>query len=162
MNSLWDTALVNEKKTVYSVSDGEYSSYRVHWLFEDREDADATATRVGGYVEEFDLYAPGSGGEITINRQWGATAYVNVTGQVDETVHCYSIESFSNEDPESPSIREFENQRWYDSSGEMHIGSTYEVRAWAHDEAAARKAAKERAAKLAAVLTEGGRPDLAW
>jgi hypothetical protein len=151
---------VGNRRTVFSVSDGEYSDYRVHWLFEDRDDANVTATRVGGYVEEFDLYGPGSDDEITIHRQWGATAYVNPVGQIEDTVHCYSIESFSDEDPEAPTIREFIDQRWCDPDGVIHRGTQYEIRAWADSEGAARKAARERAAKVAAELAEGLRPNM--
>lgn len=153
---------MGENKTVYAVSYGEYSDYRVRWLFEDRADADATATRVGGYVEEFDLYEPGSGDELTVNHQWGASVHINPDGRMNDYTHCYSIESFSDEAPESSTIREFPDRRWCDDGGNMHWGTEYEVRAWGPSEDVARKVARERAAKLAAELSEGRPPNLEW
>lgn len=151
------------KKTAYAVTSGECSSYCVHWLFENFDDAAQTARRIGGEVEALDLYAPGSGSEITVIHQWIATAIVNPAGQVDEAVPCFRIGSFSDEVMEAPGerIREVKDQRWCDLDGNIARGSQYEIRVWAHDEVTARKMARERAAELATVLAEGGTPDLA-
>ena len=153
---------MGEKKTVYAVSDGEYSDYRVHWLFEDRGDANSTAARVGGYVQEFDLYGPGSGNELTVRHEWIAAAVVNPVGQVDEDIRVYSYESFSDEELQKSSIREFPARNWCDPDGNIHTGTTYEVRVAAIDQEAARKAAKERASKIAAEIAEGRPPSLEW
>lgn len=58
---------MSEPKTVYSVSSGSYSDYRVEKLFESREDAERFADGGGGqytdgFVEEFQLYPAGTEG----------------------------------------------------------------------------------------------------
>ena len=153
---------MGEKKTVYAVSDGEYSSYQVCWLFENREDAEVTANRVGGYVEEFDLYGPGSGNELTINHRWWASVQITATGKISDTVQCFSVEAFSDEEMPTSTIREFPNRRWCDDNGNMHTGTEYGIRTAGPSEDVVRKAVRERAAKLAAELAEGRPPSLEW
>jgi hypothetical protein len=57
-------------KTIWAASRGEYSDYRVHTLFTSRELAQQLADKIGGYVEEFQLWdeLPSA---FTVYERWG-------------------------------------------------------------------------------------------
>lgn len=55
--------MIDDKRTCYAVTSGEYSDYGVDRIFELREDAEAYIAKMGGGfdVEEFDYHPAGTG-----------------------------------------------------------------------------------------------------
>lgn len=156
------------KRTVYSLSAGEYSDYRVLDLFEDRADAEANAARNPDWrVEEFDLYPPGSRDVFIPRQRFTANAWVNTEGRILDHVHVRDYFDYPDEGPEpvGTSVRKttFSMISADGVKFDWPLGSTvYEVFACADDEITVRKAVQERAAKVAATLVEGGTPEVAY
>jgi len=151
---------MGEKRTVYSVSMGEYSDYGVLYLFEDSADAEANAARhPGWYVQEFDLYGPGSGDVLKPWHAVSATAYVNGEGRILDHVEVYA---WHQDDPADahdlpPVGGVTKRERWPlpHPNPPLATGPYYCVMAVAGDVERARKAAQERAAKVAARVARG-------
>lgn len=76
------------KKTVYAISSGDYSDYRVHALFESREDAEAavqTADRwEAAEVQEFDFYPAGTGTSFRWRTPYEAVVKIAADGTIGE------------------------------------------------------------------------------
>jgi hypothetical protein len=72
-------------RTVYAVSSGCYSDYRVEALFEDEKDAEAFRMAGGGdEVEEFPYHAAGAKVVRVYRAYWKDDLYVTVTAYVDD------------------------------------------------------------------------------
>lgn len=156
------------KRTVYSVSSGEYSDYGVLGLFEDRGDAEANAARnPRWYVEEFALHPPGAGDVMQQVIEYSATAWVSMEGKILDYVNVCRHYTWP-EDADPPeevlsSVHESTFSMISVDNGarrfqpEWPIGAkVYEV--YAHvtrDEVRARKAVQERAARVAAAIAQG-------
>lgn len=161
---------MSEKRTVYSVSSGAYSNYRVEALFEDHADANANAVRhPDWYVEEFDLHPPGSSDALVPWHGFTAWAWVNSEGHVSDEVAVVEWHDYPDEGPPQPSTSLRSTRQWPiglsdgSQSFEWHVAyDVYEVGVTANDEERARKAVRERAAEVAAVIAEGGDPKIAY
>ena len=81
-------------KTVYAISSGAYSDYRVHWLLEDKEEAERLVNELNddGYdapfVEEFDLAEPG---ELVVNCELSLEFYFEI--DVNEAIAVNQVDA---------------------------------------------------------------------
>jgi len=173
---------VGEKKTVYAVATGDYSDYAIEALFEDKVDAETTAQRIDGYVQEFDLYFPGGGNIIRPRRRVTSRSFVSLDGSVLDYTETWSTAVDAGEGPWATRVRRvnytpgdmqlFEIIRRCDDDGNITeerkpldkpranfiYAGGYEVVASADDEETARKLARGRADGVAAVINGGGTP----
>ena len=136
---------MSEPKTVYMVTDGEYSDYRIRAVFELQADAEqAQQAGLGDDVAAIVLYAAGAPlpAKQTI---WLASCYLNPG---NHRVTAFSQEVWSC-DPDWLRSDRPVVEEWRSPTG----GS---VQATAHTEEAARKAAADRAAKIRAEALEPG------
>lgn len=148
-------------RTVYSVSEGEYSDYGIVALFEDRADAEANASRHSDwYVQEFDLYPQGSWDVMVPRKRFSATVWVDNEGRI---VDLGSVRD-NDEYPDPGPMRTF--TAVYASRLPISINgvrlpegqassSGYEISTSADSEERVRKVVRERAAKVAAAIAQG-------
>lgn len=159
---------MSDKRTVFSVSAGEYSDYRVEALFEDRADAETTAARTGWYVEEFDLYGPGNSDVVKPRVQVHATAWIDSAGRINDNVDVRTYAVDHDEEPDHlPAV--YSSRHWPERRPDGTIqmdygrnGEYYQVKAYADDVTTAQKAVRERAAQIAAGLAEGRKPKVIY
>lgn len=136
------------RRTVWSVSSGEYSDYSVTALYENKADALTMAARHHGYVQEFELYSPG---DLSRRRATGWTSTIKV--KFDGTVG----------QPDTQEIRygEMDDQGLVDERPlELRLGRERAifVNGYGDTEERAVKGAKDRAAKTASELLDGHDP----
>lgn len=145
------------KRAVYALVSGSYDEYQIHCLYETREDAQAAVDRMTGPgvapyykdpdVEEYDMY---SNGDVSFGAlpQWQAQCIVRTDGTIEPG------------DPTWLHFKACDQERVLDDrplffhEGE---GRIY-VNVGAPDRAEAEKAARDRAAVVAARLAEGVDP----
>ena len=137
---------MSEPKTVYMVTDGEYSDYRIRAVFELEADAErAQQAGLGDNVAAIMLY-PADAEAPTKQTIWLASCYLSSSNP-------YRVTAFSQEvwscDPDWLQSDRPVVQEWRSPTG----GS---VQATAHTEEAALKAAADRAAKIRAEALEPG------
>jgi len=154
------------KRTVYSVSEGEYSDYRVLDLFEDKDDAEAIASHNPDWdVQEFNLYPSGTRTVMVPQKRYSARILINGDGRIVDHVSVRDWADYPDEEP-SRDMAVTHRAPWplkLKVGDELvpvpeRVGQPYEVTVHADSEERARKVARERAAKVASVLIDGGTP----
>lgn len=146
-------------RTVYAVSSGTYSDYEVEYLFESRDDAEATVARINhgqpwpntkARVEEFDLYPPGSGALRRPRKRF--TAVLGV--YPDATLSEVEVEEEYVE-PGTPNwdLGVSDQRKW------LSIGhprdAAFSVSIQSDDETTAVKAVREKASEVVALMLDG-------
>lgn len=132
--------------TVYVVTSGEYSDFRIEAIFETRQDADACVTRGAGEdVAEYELYGPGDD-TFRLRKVFYTHVLITPDGVIGESKS--DMQSWpSTQDKElfvSASVGPWVHQ--------------WRVDAVAATRDAAVKAVRERAAKVASLLAQGMNP----
>jgi hypothetical protein len=147
---------MSERRTIYAVSSGAYSDYVVHGLFLDKADAVAVVERLntGGdhwFVEEFPLYPSG---DRSLRRadNWRAAVQVKYDGSIGKSWTSSEVYLGDNNGPMHP-ISEASTLHW--TNGEL---AGWHVAAYGLSKEQAEKAARERAAQVAALVIEGVDP----
>lgn len=136
---------MDAKRTVYAVSTGSYSNYTIEAVFEDRVDAEMTAERVGGTVEEFEILPPGSGGYIRPRLRYVVNTTVSCHGKINTEWSEHSSYVDQDSAPEPPLM----HTDYY---------GHYRIMVQADTREAAVKAASEYAARVGALVVEGVDP----
>jgi hypothetical protein len=158
---------IGEKRTVHSVSAGEYSDYTVLALFEDRADAETAAARhPHWYVQDFDLYPTGSADAMIPRRRFSAVAFVDREGRINDVIRTHDWLEYPDEGPQRTytDVMQHSSCLWPvvlpdgSETAERIRGGVFQVYAHADEEKRARKAVRERAAKVASILVDGGDP----
>lgn len=149
------------RRTAYGVTSGEYSDYRVHAMFDTREDAQRCADRLSRTrshydvdVQEFPMYGPGGGDEYRNRPEFHADLVVR-EGRIVEP--CDGCEDFlgAEDPPTSLTVTPIPSRPAPGWKGPV----IYRVEATGASREAALKAVRERAARVAALVAEGLDPD---
>ena len=150
-------------RTVYVVTSGEYSDYRVDSVFETRPAAEAWAGK-WGQVEEFPMFADGDNPEDYERTVVQADVIVDTNGKILEgppfgtyanTVYAADYEAaerqYSDQIPRVVRLQHafVRGQR---------LETCWRVNAFAPTKEAAEKAVRERAAKVASLVVQGMDP----
>lgn len=119
---------MTDTRTVYALSSGSYSTYRIHCLFEREEDAKAAAAAAGRgqvysdhFIEELTLFGPVGQPRKTV--MYTARATVRVEGHWKDWAPNVSSEEewiYTGRGPERPELRRLDRGQYvtFEARGE--------------------------------------------